>query len=204
MRGITGGVPIGAKIAAGMDIEQDITFLVKSGVDFIAIDGAEAATKGSSPTLQDDFGLPTVMALCRAVRQLEKLRARERVSLIVAGGLFTPGDFLKAMALGADAVYIGTAALFAVAHTQTLKALPYEPPTEVVWYTGRYASRFNVEQGAKHLGNFLKACREELSQGLQALGKCSLVDLSEEDLFGLSPFICEVTGVRPAWKPRKP
>ncbi|MBT9151904.1 MAG: hypothetical protein DDT35_00114 [Firmicutes bacterium] len=76
LRGITGGVPIGAKIAAGMDIEQDITFLVKSGVDFIAIDGAEAATKGSSPTLQDDFGLPTVMAL------------------------------------GADAVYIGTAALY--------------------------------------------------------------------------------------------
>jgi len=204
MRGITGGVPIGAKIAAGMDIEQDITFLVKSGVDFISIDGAQAATKGSSPTLQDDFGLPTVMALCRAVQQLEKLRARERVSLIVAGGLFTPGDFLKAMALGADAVYIGTAALFAVAHTQTLKALPYEPPTEVVWYTGRYASRFNVEQGAKHLGNFLKACREELSQGLQALGKCSLMDLSAEDLFGLSPFICEVAGVRPAWKPRKP
>lgn len=199
LRALTSGVPIGAKIAAGMDIESDITFLVKSGVDFITIDGAQAATKGSAPILQDDFGLPTVVALCRAVGQLERLRARERVSLIVGGGLFTPGDFLKALALGADAVYIGTAALFAVTHTQTLKALPYEPPTEVVWYTGRYAAQFNVEKGAQHLANFLLACQDEMAQGVQALGKVSLSQVCGDDLAGLTPHICEITNVRPAW-----
>lgn len=200
LREITAGVPIGAKIAAGMDIEKDISFLVKSGVDFITIDGAQAATKGSAPILQDDFGLPTIMALCRAVAQLEKLKARKSLSLIVGGGLFTPGDFLKAIALGADAVYIGTAALFAVTHTQTLKALPYEPPTQVVWYTGRYAAQFDVAKGARHLANFLFACQDEMAQGVQALGKVSLSQLSAEDLAGLTPYICELTGVRPAWR----
>lgn len=200
LRELTGGVPMGAKIGAGMDIEQDIEFLVKSGVDFITIDGAQAATKGSAPILQDDFGLPTLFALCRSVRQLEHLKVRGKVTLIVGGGLFTPGHFLKAVALGADAVYIGTAALFAVTHTQTLKSLPYEPPTQSVWYKGKYAQKFNVEEGSKAMGTFLKASAEEMAAGVMALGKTSLKEVNRDDLYGLTPTICELTGVKPAWK----
>ena len=84
------------------------------GVDVIALDGAQAATKGSPPILQDDFGLPTMHALVRAADFLDSRDKRNRISLIVGGGLFTPGRFLKALALGADAVYIGSMALFAV------------------------------------------------------------------------------------------
>ena len=59
---------------------------------------------------------------------------KDQISLIVSGGLLVPGHFLKVLALGADAVYLGTAILFAVTHTQSLNALPFEPPTQVVWY----------------------------------------------------------------------
>jgi len=200
LREIAGGVPIGAKIGAGMDIEKDIEFLVRSGVDFITVDGAQAATHGSAPILQDDFGLPTIYALCRATKELQRLKAKDKVSLLISGGLFTPGDFLKALALGADAVCIGTAALFALSHTQALKALPFEPPTELVWYTGKYRSKLNVKQAATALGKFLTACQEEMALGLQALGKTSLRQLSPNDLSGLTPHICEVANVRPAWK----
>lgn len=200
LREMTGGVPVGAKIAAGMNIEQDIDFLINSGVDFITVDGAQAATKGSAPILQDDFGLPTVMALSRAARHLERLKQKGRVTLIISGGLFTPGHFLKALALGADAVYIGTAALFAMTHTQTLKSLPYEPPTQSVWYNGRYAHKLDVEKASNSMGTFLKSCAQEIATGVMALGKTSLGEVDKGDLYGLTPAICEVTGVRPAWK----
>lgn len=200
LREITGGVPIGAKIGAGMDIEQDLDFLIESGVDFVAIDGAQAATKGSAPMLQDDFGIPTIYALCRATRYLQKRKVRDQVSLLISGGLFTPGDFLKAIALGADAVCIGTAALFAVTHPQTLKALPFEPPTQMVWYNGKYSHKFSAEDGGKALGKYLKSCAEEMAQGIQGIGKTGLKDLGAEDLCGLTTHVCEVTGVRPAWK----
>jgi len=200
LRRLTSGAPIGAKIAAGMDIEGDIDFLLQAGVDFITLDGAQAASKGSSPILQDDFGIPTLYALCRASRHLEKRKARDKVTLLVGGGLFTPGDFLKAIALGANVVCIGSAALFAVSHTQVLKAMPFEPPTQAVWYTGKYSHKFNAAEGAKSLGNFLKSCAEEMAQGIQGLGKTSLKELGPEDLCGLTPHACEVAGVRPAWK----
>jgi len=63
------------------------------------------------------------------------------VSLLITGGLATPGDFLKAVALGADAVYIGSIALFAMAHTQVLKAFPWEPPPDVVFFKGKYQNQ---------------------------------------------------------------
>lgn len=201
LREIAGGAPVGAKIGAGGNIEQDIEFMVKSGVDFISVDGAQAGSKGSPPILQDDFGLPTIFALCRAVKKLELLQARGKVTLIISGGLFTPGHFLKALALGADAVQIGTAALLAMTHTQTLKSLPFEPPTQSVWYKGKYAHKFNLKKGAAAMEKFLNATVEEMGLGIMALGKTSLREVSREDLVGLTPAICEITGVKPAWKP---
>src|SRR5690606_1689334 len=102
------GVPVGVKLAASGDLEDDLAACLDAGVDVIALDGGQAATRGSPATLQDDFGLPTVHAVVRAERFLREAGRRDEVSLIVSGGLYTPGDYLKAIALGADAVYVGT------------------------------------------------------------------------------------------------
>ncbi|WP_258871648.1 glutamate synthase-related protein, partial [Halobacillus trueperi] len=66
------------------------------------------------PTLEDDFGLPTLHSLVRAVDWLNEHNLKEKYQLIVSGGLTTPGHFLKALAIGADAVYIGSIALMAI------------------------------------------------------------------------------------------
>ncbi len=116
LRRITHGAPIGAKLAAGNSLEQDRDFLLAGGVDFIAVEGAHATSKSGPPILLDDFDLPTMHALCRAVRHLEARQAKERLSLIISGGFATPGDMLKALAIGADAIYLGTTARFAVSH----------------------------------------------------------------------------------------
>ncbi len=70
------------------------------------------------------------MQLFGLVHHLEKRKMKGQISLIVSGGLLVPGHFLKVLALGADAVYVGSAILFAVSHTQSLNALPFEPPTQ--------------------------------------------------------------------------
>ena len=130
LRDITGGVPIGAKIGAGGKIEEDIDHLLEIGVDYIAIDGGQAATLGAPPILTDDMGIPSLHAIVRAVSHLEERNMRDQISIIASGGLLVPGHFLKMLALGADAVYVGSAMLFAVSHSQSLKAMPFEPPTQ--------------------------------------------------------------------------
>ena len=195
LREITGGVPIGVKIAAGNYLEEDLAVILEAGADVIAIDGAGAGSGLAVPILQDDFGLPTLYALCRAVHFLEKAGMRERVSLIVSGGLKTPGDYLKALALGADAAAIGTIALFALTHTQVLKTLPFEPPIQVVYQNGSLKDKFDVDQGARHLANYLRSCTEEMQEAARAAGKTALRQFTRNDLFALDEKTAAVAGV---------
>lgn len=199
LRNISEGVPVGVKMAAGKYIEADLEIAIDSGVDFIALCGAAAATKGSSPILQDDFGLPTIFALSRAAHFIAEQGVKDQVSLIAGGKLLTPGDYLKAIALGADAVYVGTMALFAATHTQALKALPFEPPTQVAWYNGKLQHKFKVEQGAKNLANYINSCTLEMMEGIKALGKISLNEVNIDDLMSLDPLIAKATGIEPAY-----
>jgi len=134
-------------------------------------------------------------ALCRANTFLKNHNLKDKISLLVTGGLTTPGDFLKAVALGADAVYIGSIALFAMAHTQVLKAMPWEPPPEVVFFKGKYQHRLNIEKGAKNLNKFLKSCQEEMQEGIRALGKTHIREINKEDLFALDQLTAETADI---------
>lgn len=199
LREITGGVPIGVKLAFHNSIERDIDIAVDAGVDVLALEGTQAATKEAAPILEDDFGLPTIIGLCRAVEHLEQIGAKDQVSLIASGGFFTPGDMLKALALGADAIYIGSMALFAMTHTQSFKALPFEPPTQVAWARGKYANRLNWKEGAKSVAKYITSCTLELAEGVRALGKTSIHEVNRSDLVSLDETTAAVTGIPTAW-----
>ncbi len=182
LREITGGVPIGVKIGAGGKLEEDLDHVIELGVDFITIDGGQGGSYGAPPILADDMGIPTLHAVVRAAKHLEKRKQKGKISLIVSGGLFVPGQFLKILALGADAVTIGSAILFAVSHTQTLNALPFEPPTQAAWHQGKHRDEFIIEEGVKSAEKFLTSSAEEIKMGLRAMGKGSLQELSKKDL----------------------
>lgn len=201
LRSLTGGVPIGAKMGAGGKIEEDIDHLLEMGVDYIAVDGAQAATHSGPPILADDFGIPTLHAVVRAANHLKRRKMKGRVSLIVSGGLLVPGHFLKVLALGADAVYLGSAILFAVAHTQVTGALPFEPPTQIVWYEGKFKDQFNVEEGAKTAEKFLTASTEEIKTALRAMGKRSLSELSRNDLTSYDELTARMIGIPYTFRP---
>jgi methylamine---glutamate N-methyltransferase subunit C len=197
------GVPIGVKLAGGKNLELDLKILLDAGVDFITFSGSQAGTHGSPPSLCDSYAMPTLFNLVRARKFLELHDAVGKVSLIMSGGFSEPGEILKALALGADAVYIGTAAIFAISHTQVLKALPWEPPTQIVWYNSKYSSQYDENKGAQNLANYLKACAQEMADGLRVMGKTSLKELSRKDLFSLSKSIAEITGVTLGYQPYK-
>lgn len=203
LRNLTGGIPIGVKIGATHHLEEELEVITNTEVDFLTIDGKEAGIHSGPGILEDDVGLPTLPALCRAAAFLRNKKMKSRISLIVSGGLFTPGQFLKALALGADAVYIGTIALVALAHTQVVKVLPWEPLSQLLYEKGGAKERFFTEQGARNLANFLKSCNEEIILAMRALGKTSLTQLTIEDVCAITPEIAQITGADLAFsKPR--
>lgn len=200
-RRISGGVPIGFKIAGTHFIEHDLEAAIFAGADYIAVDGAQGGSHGAPAMLQDDFGIPTVIALSRAARFLENHGLKDRISLIVSGGLATPGEFLKCLALGADACYIGTAAVFAIAHASVSKALPWEPVTSLVWQEGKHRDQLDIPMAVQNLANYVKSCVAEMTLGVRALGKTGFRQVSREDLCALNREISEITGVQLAYEP---
>lgn len=195
LKDICGDIPIGAKIGAGKYLENDLELLVEGGVDFIAVDGADAATKGSAPILQDDFGVPTMFAVDRAANYLKRKNLHREISLLAAGKIRTPGEVLKVLALGADAVYMGSINLFVISHLQVAKVLPFEPPTQLLWYGGKGEGKFKVNKGANNLCKFLQSCREELIEGVRGLGKTSIGEVNKDDLFALDEFTARGLGI---------
>ncbi|MCQ6278425.1 FMN-binding glutamate synthase family protein [Bacillus sp. EB600] len=203
LRDMSGGVPIGVKIGAGGKIEEDIDHLIDIGVDFITVDGAQGGTYGAPPLLADDIGIPTFHAVTRAANYMEKRNVKRQISLIASAGLFTPGHCLKVLALGADAVYLGSAILFAVSHNQNLKAFPFEPPTQVVWDLGKFRDEFKTEEGAKAVEKYLTASTEEIKVALRAMGKRSLRELSKKDLVSYDKLTANILGIPFSFEPWK-
>jgi glutamate synthase domain-containing protein 2 len=195
LRLVTNGVPIGVKIGATHYLERELDILCEAELDFISIDGAEAGINFGPPLLADSCGLPTLPALCRTSKYLGQRNLDRKMSLIVSGGLTTPGHFLKALALGADAVYIGTIAMILLAHYELSGVIPWEPSTELVYERGKHKDRLKVDQAAQALANYLESCKQEMILGMRTLGRSSLAELSSADLAALSPEIAVMTGV---------
>ncbi|HLN65218.1 MAG TPA: FMN-binding glutamate synthase family protein [Symbiobacteriaceae bacterium] len=189
------GVPVGIKLAAGHRLEEDLDVALEAGVDFVTVDGAQASSHAAQPILLDDFGIPSVVALCRAARVLKGTG----VSLVISGGFMTPGEILKALALGADAVAVGAAPVMAAVHAQWKKIAPFEPPTSLVWHDGKHRDQFDIEEGARDVANWFNAVADELVTGVRCVGKGAVHAVGRDDLCALTPEIAAVTGVPLAW-----
>jgi glutamate synthase domain-containing protein 2 len=195
LKEVTGGVPVGFKFGASHYLEQELALFVEAGADLLAFDGTEGGTHGGMPTFMDDMGLPVVPALCRAVRFLETNGLCGQISLAVGGGLVTPGEFAKCLALGADAVIIGTITALAMSHTQTAKAVPWEPPTGLLYNDAKEKNKYDPDVGAQHLAHYMQSCVEEMKALARTLGKHSLRELDRSDLMALEPLLAEITGI---------
>jgi methylamine---glutamate N-methyltransferase subunit C len=194
LREITGGVPIGAKIGCG-NIEEDVKVLAEAGIDFITIDGFGGGTGATDAYIKDNVGLPILAALPRAYKVLKELEVKNKITLIAAGGLRTSADFTKCLALGADAVYLGTVALIAINCQQYRICHTGLCPTGTTTHKPDLTKQLDVEQGVRKLKNFIKISNEEMAELTRIVGKDDVNKLSSDDLVSMNKdlaVICDV------------
>lgn len=192
LRRRSGGRPIGVKIAAGR-IERDLACICFAAPDFITIDGRGGATGASPKLVRDATSLPTIYALHRAKKYLRAHRAD--IDLIITGGLRVSSDFAKALAMGADAVAIASAALIALACQQYRICQSGKCPMGIATQDPVLRSRLQIEQGAQRVANFLRVTQEELTTFARITGHSRLCELNVDDLCTLDTEIAAHTDI---------
>jgi glutamate synthase domain-containing protein 2 len=193
LRQMTGGRPIGIKFAAG-HVEADLEFALHAEPDFVTIDGRTGSTGAAVKFIKDATSIPTVYALHRARTYLDR-RGVKDVTLIVTGGLRVSSDFAKALALGADVVAIGTAALMAIGCQQYRICDTGRCPVGIATQDPGLRERLNVEESARRLANFLRVSTEELQDFARLTGNDSVHKLSVRDLATTNSEISGHTGI---------
>ncbi len=163
LKELTGGIPVGAKIGCG-NVENDVEILANAGVDFISLDGFGGGTGATEFFVRENVGIPIVAALPRADTHLKKIGQRNKISLIAGGGLRTSADFAKCLALGADAVYIGTSALIAINCQQYRICHTGHCPTGVTTNDPILVQRLDVDEGVRKLTNFINVSNQEVAK----------------------------------------
>jgi glutamate synthase domain-containing protein 2 len=162
--------PVGVKIAAVHNVASIASGLVRAGADYVAIDGVRGGT-GAAPTIiRDNVGIPIEIAIAVVDQRLREEGIRHQASLIAAGGFRNSGDVIKAIALGADAVYIGTSALIALGCHLCQKCYVGKCNWGIATQDPILTRRLNPEIGAERLHNLLRAWSLEIKEMLGGMG----------------------------------
>lgn len=190
----TGGIPIGFKLSA-QHIEKDIEAALHVGVDYIILDGRGGST-GAAPLLfRDNISVPTMPALARARKYLDET-GNSDVTLIITGGLRTPADFAKAMALGTDGVAIANSAMQAIGCIGMRACHTNNCPVGIATQKAHLRSRLNVEVSAEQLNRFLGASVALMQALARACGHTHLNQFNSDDLTTWVRDVAYLTGVK--------
>lgn len=193
VRDATGGIPIGVKLSA-QHIERDIEAALQLGVDYIILDGRGGGTGAAPLIFRDNISVPTIPALARARRYLDD-NHRSDVSLIITGGLRLPADFIKALALGADAVALSNAAIQAIGCLGMRACHSNNCPVGIATQKPNLRARLQVDKGAQQLNNFLRASTELMQVMARACGHDHLNGFCREDLTTWDREMAHLSGI---------
>ena len=202
--------PIYVKVGASRPY-YDTALAVKSGADVVVIDGMQGGTAATQDVFIENVGIPTLAAIRPAVRALQDLGMHRKVQLIISGGIRSGADVAKALALGADAVAIGTAALIALGDNDPRWEAEYQALGTTAgafddWHEGRdpagittqdpdLAGRLDPVLGGRRLANYLAVMTLEAQTIARACGKSHLHNLEPEDLVALTIEAAAMAGV---------
>jgi nitrite reductase/ring-hydroxylating ferredoxin subunit len=189
----TGGIPIGFKLSA-QRIEADLEAALEVGVDYIILDGRGGATGAAPLIFRDNISVPTIPALARARRFLDRSDATN-VTLIITGGLRTPADFAKALALGADGVAVSNSALQAIGCIGMRACNTNNCPVGIATQQPHLRARLPVDEAAERLSRFLGATTELMQVLARACGHDSLSDFTVDDLTTFKRDMADLTGI---------
>ncbi len=189
----SGGIPVGFKLSAN-HIEDDIDFALEAGADYIILDGRGGGTGAAPAIFRDHISVPTIPALARARRHMDKRCGRE-VTLIVTGGLRTPEDFVKAIALGADGIALANSAIQAIGCVAARMCHTNRCPSGVATQDPKLRKRLKVDEGAERLARFFGASTALMALLARACGHSAVADLSPSDLTTFKRDMALLSGV---------
>ena len=194
-------IPIYVKVGATR-VSYDVALAVKSGADVIVVDGMQGGTAATQDVFIEHVGIPTLPAVRMAVEALQELGMHRKVQLIVSGGIRSGADAAKALALGADAVSIGSAAMVALGCNRNVYVEDYEAlgtapgychhchtgrcPVGVTTQDPELEARLKPDQGARWVRNYLSTMVLEIQTLARACGKSHVLNLEPEDLTALT------------------
>ncbi len=172
----------------------DIDVALYAGADFITVDGRAGGTGAAPKVVKRAASVPTVFALARA-RAVLNDRGAENVSLIITGGLRVSSDFAKALAMGADAVAVATAAMMAVGCQQYRICDTGRCPVGIATQDPALRARLNVDKSATRVANFFRVCTDELEEFARLTGNDDVHGLSMDDLCTTNSEISNHVGI---------
>ena len=193
VRDRTGGIPIGYKLSA-QHIEKDIDAALEVGVDYIILDGRGGGTGAAPIIFRDNISVPTIPALASARRHLDRA-GRGDVTLVITGGLRKPADFIKALALGADAVALSNSAMQAIGCLAMRACHTNNCPVGIATQKPHLVNRLVVEKSARQLANFFEASVELMQVMARACGHDHLSKFNPDDLTTWKREMQDLSGV---------
>lgn len=202
--------PIYVKVGAARTY-YDVTLAVKAGADVVVVDGMQGGTAATQDVFIEHVGVPTLPALRQAVEALNELGMHREVQLIISGGIRSGADVAKALAMGADAVSIGTAALIALGDNNSQYEADYnklgssagfyddyqdgQDPAGICTQDPELAAKLDPEVGGRRLANYLNVLNLEAQTIARACGKSHVHNLEPEDLGALTIEAAAMAGV---------
>ncbi len=195
VREITGGIPIGYKISAN-HIEDDISFAVAAGADYIILDGRGGGTGAAPLIFRDHISVPTIPALARARFHLVKTLKRPDVTLIITGGLRTAPDFIKALSMGADGVALSNSAMQAIGCVGARMCNSNNCPAGIATQKPDLRALLNIDRSAQQLSNFLTASTQLMQVMARACGHDHLNQFNGGDITTWHKSMAALSGVQ--------
>ncbi|WP_042703689.1 glutamate synthase-related protein [Methanobrevibacter arboriphilus] len=190
-------VPIMVKFAAGR-VADDVKIAAKGGADIIVVDGMQGGTGAGPDVIMEHAGIPTLAAIVEADKALKEVNLRSSVDLVAGGGIRNGADLAKAIALGADAVYIATAALVAIGCKTCQMCFKGNCRKGIATQNIQLRHRLDYKQKGVQVARYIKAMTEEACMLVQQGGNTHITKIEKQDLKSLTLEASALTGVEMA------
>lgn len=193
VREVTWGIPIGFKLSAN-HIEEDIQFALDASADYIILDGRWGGTWAAPLLFRDNISVPTIPALARARRYLDKVEAYD-VTLIITGGLRVPEDFIKALALWSDAIAVSNSAMQSIGCVAARMCNTNNCPAGIATQKKDLRQKIDIDKSAKQLQNFFENSTHLISVMARACGHDDINKFNSNDITTWKKEIAELSGI---------
>ncbi len=187
-------IPVSVKLGAGR-VRDDIKIACKDGFDYVSLDGLQGSTGAAGNEVLEYVGIPTLAAITEAVDALEEIGKPGELPIVLMGGIKTGVDVVKAMALSASAVAVGTSALIAGGCISCLQCHVGSCVVGIATQDPGHESRYDISAEAQNIHHYLESLRWQIAAITQGLGHDDVHKIGRDDLVALTPEAAQITGL---------